>query len=177
MEVTNALRWLRAFTECDLKDTIIKEDEHRKIVRRYTPLGVSVGIIPWNYPFALACAKLGPAVLAGNPMIMKPSPFTPYTCLKLSELAQNFFPPGVVQALSGDDRLGPWLTSHPIPEKISFTGSTVTGKKVMEAAASTMKRVTLELGGNDPAIICADVDIEKTAQKVRPYFDNLQSYS
>lgn len=147
----------------------IKEDENRKIVCRYTPLGVSVGIIPWNYPFALACAKLGPAVLAGNPMIMKPSPFTPYTCLKLSELAQDFFPPGVVQALSGDDRLGPWLTSHPVPEKISFTGSTVTGKKVMEAAAGTMKRVTLELGGNDPAIICADVDIEQTAKKVRHY--------
>ncbi|KUL88547.1 hypothetical protein ZTR_05372 [Talaromyces verruculosus] len=166
LEVTNALRWLRAFTECDLQDTTIKEDGHRKIVCRYTPLGVSVGIIPWNYPFALACAKLGPAVLAGNPMIMKPSPFTPYTCLKLSELAQDFFPPGVVQALSDDDRLGPWLTSHPIPEKISFTGSTVTGKKVLEAAASTMKRVTLELGGNDPAIICADVDIEQTAKKV-----------
>ncbi|KAJ5114113.1 aldehyde dehydrogenase [Penicillium angulare] len=165
-EILTALSWLRAFADCDLSDRVVKECERRKIIRRYTPLGVSVGIVPWNYPFSLACGKLGPAVLAGNPIVMKPSPFTPYTCLKLSELAQEYFPPGVVQALSGDDALGPWLTNHSIPEKISFTGSNTTGKRVMEAAAGTLKRVTLELGGNDPAIICGDVDIEATAQQI-----------
>jgi acyl-CoA reductase-like NAD-dependent aldehyde dehydrogenase len=82
------------------------------------------------------------------------------------ELAQSFFPPGVAQALSGDESLGPRLTEHPDIDKISFTGSTATGKKVMQAASKTLKRVTLELGGNDPAIICEDVDIEETAPKV-----------
>jgi acyl-CoA reductase-like NAD-dependent aldehyde dehydrogenase len=92
-----------------------------------------------------ACGKIAPALLTGNCIILKPSPFTPYCGLKLAELAQRFFPPGVVQALSGDDNLGPWLTSHPGIDKISFTGSTATGKKVMESAAKTLKRVTLEL--------------------------------
>lgn len=82
------------------------------------------------------------------------------------ELAQQFFPPGVVQVLSGDDSLGPWLTEHADVDKISFTGSTATGKRVMQSAAGTLKRITLELGGNDPAIVCEDVDIESTAQKI-----------
>ncbi|TVY88812.1 putative aldehyde dehydrogenase [Lachnellula willkommii] len=94
------------------------------------------------------------------------SPFTPYTLLAIVTLAQQFFPPGVLQALSGDDALGPWLTAHPLVEKISFTGSTFTGKKVMQSTAGTMKRITLELGGNDPAIVFDDVDIEGTAQKI-----------
>ncbi|KAF7558120.1 hypothetical protein G7Z17_g181 [Cylindrodendrum hubeiense] len=165
-EVRDAVRWLRAFAALDLKDDIIQEDEKLKVIRRHTPLGVSVGIIPWNYPLSLACGKLGPATLAGNPIIIKPSPFTPYCGLKLGEIAQGCFPPGVVQVLSGDDNLGPWLTAHPIPEKISFTGSTVVGKKIMESAAKTMKRLTLELGGNDPAIVCKDVDVVETAQKI-----------
>jgi acyl-CoA reductase-like NAD-dependent aldehyde dehydrogenase len=81
----------------------------------------------------------------GNMIIIKPSPFTPYCGLKVVELAQRFFPAGVVQVLSGGDNLGPWLTEHPGIEKISFTGSSVTGKKVMESASRTLKRVTLEL--------------------------------
>lgn len=105
--------------------------------------------------------------MTGNTIIIKPSPFTPYCDIKLVELAQDFFPPGVIQVLSGDDNLGPWLTAHPDVDKISFTGSTATGKKVMQSAAGTLKRVTLELGGNDPAIVCGDVDIESTAPKVR----------
>lgn len=117
----------------------------KNVVVRYTPLGVSVGIIPWNYPILLAVGKIVPCLLTGNTMIIKPSPFTPAGNLKLVELAQRFFPPGVLQCLSGDDNLGPWLTSHPVPAKISFTGSTFTGKKVMESASKTLKRVTLEL--------------------------------
>ncbi|KAJ5041516.1 uncharacterized protein L3040_005101 [Drepanopeziza brunnea f. sp. 'multigermtubi'] len=110
--------------------------------------------------------KIAPAVVTGNAIIIKPSPFTPYSGLKLVELAQNFFPPGVVQSLSGDDNLGPWITSHPGIDKISFTGSTRTGKLVAASAAKTLKRVTLELGGNDAAIVCADVDIEKVAPEI-----------
>jgi acyl-CoA reductase-like NAD-dependent aldehyde dehydrogenase len=104
-----------------------------------------VGIVPWNFPVHLAAGKIAPSVLTGNPIIIKPSPFTPYCGLKLGELAQQFFPPGVIQVLSGGDDLGPMLTAHPGPAKISFTGSTFTGKKVMESASKTLKRVTLEL--------------------------------
>ncbi|KAJ3521942.1 hypothetical protein NM208_g13072 [Fusarium decemcellulare] len=114
----------------------------------------------------LATAKIAPALLTGNVIIVKPSPFTPYCGLKLVELAQKFFPPGVVQSLSGDDRLGPWITSHPSIDKISFTGSTHTGKLVLQSASKTLKRVTLELGGNDPAVVFPDVDVDKVAEKV-----------
>lgn len=110
--------------------------------------------------------KIASALLTGNVMIIKPSPFTPYCGLKLVEIGQKFFPPGVLQVLSGDDSLGPQLTAHPGIDKIAFTGSTATGKKVMESASKTLKRVTLELGGKDPAIVCKSVDIAATAPKI-----------
>ncbi|KAL4733304.1 aldehyde dehydrogenase domain-containing protein [Aspergillus similis] len=149
-----------------LKDEIVEDSAEKKIVVRHTPIGVAAGIIPWNFPLALAVIKVVPALLTGNVIIIKPSPFTPYCGLKLAELAQQFFPPGVVQALSGDDRLGPWLTAHPGIGKISFTGSSATGKKVMESASKTLKRVTLELGGKDAAIVCKNVDVQSVAPQV-----------
>ncbi|CAK7210438.1 hypothetical protein SEUCBS140593_000824 [Sporothrix eucalyptigena] len=168
VEMIEAIKLLRGTAELVLPDTEIDlvEEPYRKVFARYVPLGVAVGIVPWNYPVYLALGKLGPAVLAGNAFILKPSPFTPFTGLKLAELAQRFFPPGVVQALSGDDSLGPLLTAHPSVDKVSFTGSTATGKKVMTACIQTLKRVTLELGGNDAAIICADVDPAVVGPKV-----------
>lgn len=135
---------------------------------RYVPLGVGVGIVPWNFPLALGIGKLLPALLAGNTFIWKSSPYTPYSALKLAEVGAKVFPPGVYQALSGEESLGPLLTLHPDVAKVSFTGSVATGKKVMAACASTVKRVTLELGGNDAAIVCDDVDIDAVAAKVRP---------
>lgn len=141
----NAVQTLRALSGLEVEDETAEENDKRKVVVRYTPLGVAVGIVPWNFPIHLMCGKVAPALLTGNTIIIKPSPFTPYCGLKLGELAQQYFPAGVVQVLSGDDNLGPWLTSHPGPAKVSFTGSTATGKKVMESAAKTLKRVTLEL--------------------------------
>jgi acyl-CoA reductase-like NAD-dependent aldehyde dehydrogenase len=126
-----------------------------------------VGLVPWNYPVAISVAKLLSALLAGNTFILKPSEYAPYSGLKLAEVGSKVFPPGVLQALGGDASLGPLFTAHPDVAKISFTGSVATGKKVMAACASTLKRVTLELGGNDAAIICEDVDIDSVAQKVR----------
>jgi len=123
-------------------------------------------ICPWNFPLVLSAGKFAPGLLTGNVVILKPSPFTPYTGLKLVELAQQVFPPGVVQAVGGNNELGALLTTHPDVAKISFTGSIATGKKVMEASAKTLKRVTLELGGNDASIILPDVDIEKVAPEV-----------
>jgi acyl-CoA reductase-like NAD-dependent aldehyde dehydrogenase len=144
-EVQVAVLWMRELAKIQLHEDIIEENAEKQVVVRYTPLGVSVGIVPWNFPIHLACGKIAPSLLTGNPMIIKPSPFTPYCDLKLGELAQRFFPPGVLQVLSGDDNLGPWLTSHPGIDKISFTGSTTTGRLVMASAAKTLKRVTLEL--------------------------------
>ncbi|EEP82234.1 conserved hypothetical protein [Uncinocarpus reesii 1704] len=165
-EVDGALAFLRSIVNLKLEEEIVEDTEDRQVIVRFTPLGLAVGIVPWNAPLVIAVMKIAPAVLTGNTIIIKPSPFTPYCDLKLVEIAQQFFPPGVVQVLSGDDSLGPWLTAHPGPAKISFTGSSATGKKVMESASKTLKRVTLELGGNDPAIICADVDVDKVAPKI-----------
>lgn len=160
--------WIRGATKLELSDETIDEPE-RRVTIRYTPLGVVVAIIPWNYPIQLAFVKLTPALLTGNTIILKPSPFAPYCTLKIAELAQQFFPPGVVQALHGDGNLGPWLTTHPGVDKVTFTGSIATGKKIMEACSRTLKRVTLELGGNDPAIICKDINITEVAQKIAEF--------
>jgi len=106
------------------------------------------------------------ALYTGNTVVLKPSPYTPLTTLKVAELLKDVFPPGVVNVLAGSDELGAWMTEHADIDKISFTGSVATGKKVLASAAATMKRVTLELGGNDPAIILDDVDPKAIAKKV-----------
>jgi acyl-CoA reductase-like NAD-dependent aldehyde dehydrogenase len=158
--------WTRGLSSIEIKENVIEETDDRKVVQRHTPMGVVGAIVPWNYPILLAVGKIVSAVYTGNTVIVKPSPFTPYCDLKLVELATRFFPPGVVQCLSGDDSLGPMVTEHPGIDKISFTGSIITGKRVMASCAKTLKRVTLELGGNDPAIICEDVDIDTIIPKI-----------
>lgn len=165
-EVDSAVKWLEDQAKLPFPEDTVEDTAERQVITRYTPLGVALAIVPWNFPIQLACGKIAPALISGNALIIKPSPFTPYCGLKLAELAQNFFPPGVVQALSGDDNLGPWLTAHPGIDKVSFTGSTATGKRVMESCSKTLKRVTLELGGKDPAIVCAGVNIKETAPKI-----------
>ncbi|KAI0020248.1 aldehyde dehydrogenase [Xylariomycetidae sp. FL0641] len=173
LEVRTGVQWLRDCCTLSLPDTVIEDNETRQIKTRYTPLGVVAAMVPWNYPVQpLACGKIGPALLTGNTLILKPSPFTPYCNLKLAELGMRCFPPGVLQALSGDDNLGPWMTEHPGIDKIAFTGSIETGKKVMASCSKTLKRVTLELGGNDPAIVCADVDLAAIPTITGIAFDN-----
>ncbi|KAK5625024.1 hypothetical protein RRF57_000740 [Xylaria bambusicola] len=142
------------------------DDGQRTAIIRYVPPGVEVGIVPWNFPLTLGIGKLIPELLAGNTSIWRPSPFTPYSALKLAEIGSKIFPPGVFQALSGEDNPGPWLTEHPGVSKVSFTGSIETGKNVMAACATSIKRVTLELGGNDAAVIRDDVDIEAVVGNV-----------
>jgi acyl-CoA reductase-like NAD-dependent aldehyde dehydrogenase len=142
------------------------EDAERRIELHYRPLGV-VGIItPWNAPINLAVGPLVSALYTGNTVVLKPSPYTPLCTLKLGELLGEIFPPGVVNVLAGGDELGQWITAHPGIDKISFTGSVATGKKVMASAAATLKRVTLELGGNDAAIVLDDVDPKTVAPKL-----------
>ncbi|KAF9691952.1 hypothetical protein EKO04_010004 [Ascochyta lentis] len=142
------------------------EDDEKTIYTEFSPLGVCGAICPWNFPLILSVGKVAPAVLTGNCIIVKPSPFTPYTALKFVELAQEIFPPGVIQVVGGNNELGVELCKHPDVAKISFTGSIATGKKVMETASKTLKRVTLELGGNDASIILPDVDIKKIVPEV-----------
>jgi acyl-CoA reductase-like NAD-dependent aldehyde dehydrogenase len=121
-------------------------------------VGVVAAITPWNFPLTLAFWKIAPALLAGNTLVLKPSPFTPLTTLKVAEILRDVMPPGILNVVSGGDELGAWMTGHPVPRKVSVTGSIETGKKVAMSAAPDLKRVTLELGGNDPAIVLDDAD-------------------
>jgi acyl-CoA reductase-like NAD-dependent aldehyde dehydrogenase len=122
--------------------------------------------MPWNFPLVLLMNKLGPALVAGNSMVVKPAPTTPLTTLLFGELCRDLLPAGVVNIICDENDLGPALTSHPDVAKVAFTGSTATGKKVMQSAATSVKRVTLELGGNDGAIVLDDVDPVAVAHKV-----------
>ncbi|EPE27139.1 ALDH-like protein [Glarea lozoyensis ATCC 20868] len=157
---------IRETVKIKLGEEVVEDSAERSIVQRYVPMGVGVGIVPWNFPMLLATIKLTSALLAGNTFILKPSPFSPYTALKLGEVGAQVFPKGVLNVLSGEEDLGPMLTAHPGVAKVSFTGSIATGKKVMQACAATLKRVSLELGGNDAAIILPDADLAVTVPKV-----------
>lgn len=165
-EVGGAGYWLKGAASLDLPVTVNEDSDERYSETRHVPLGVVGAIAPWNYPLILAMFKIGPALLAGNTMVLKPSPFTPLTTLKFGELANAILPPGVLNIITGGDHLGPWMTEHPGLDKISFTGSTATGRRVMLSAAPTLKRVTLELGGNDAAIVMPDVDVEQIAEEL-----------
>ncbi|MFW2851806.1 aldehyde dehydrogenase family protein [Sphingomonas sp. TX0543] len=165
-EIMGAGYWLLGAAGLDLPVTVNEDSDERYSETRHVPLGVVGAIAPWNFPMVLAMFKIGPALLAGNTMVLKPSPFTPLTTLKFGELAAEILPPGVLNIVTGGDDLGPWITSHPGFDKISFTGSTATGRRVMQSAAPTLKRVTLELGGNDAAIVMPDVDVAKVAEEL-----------
>ncbi|KAM0395496.1 hypothetical protein ACHAQC_005352 [Fusarium culmorum] len=136
------------------------EDDEKTVIVTHEPLGVVAAICPWNFPLMLAIGKIAPALATGNCVILKPSPFTPYSSLKLVELAQQVFPPSVLQVLHGDNDLGPRLVKHSDIQKISFTGSTATGKQILKDGADTMKRITLETAGNNASIVLPDVDLK-----------------
>lgn len=169
-EAQGELAWtdgyLRHYCTLDLPDRIIQDDDSAYIAVKHKPLGVVVGIIAWNFPLLVACWKIGPALLAGNTIVLKPAPTTPATALLLGEICKDIFPAGVVNIIADANDLGPHLTAHPDVAKVGFTGSTATGKRIMATGADTLKRVTLELGGNDPAIVLEDVDVKKTAQAI-----------
>jgi 1-pyrroline dehydrogenase len=135
-------------------------DEHTSMLRR-DPLGVCVGIAPWNYPLNMAVWKLGPALAAGNTFILKPSELTPLTALKLAEISADIFPPGVFNVLCGQgETAGDALVKHPGVAMLSLTGDVATGKLIARNAAESLKRVHLELGGKAPVIVFDDADLE-----------------
>ncbi|PYE14106.1 aldehyde dehydrogenase family protein [Paraburkholderia silvatlantica] len=157
-EVDQAISWIRQIAERRILVEIVEETDEHFVELHHTPLGVIGAITPWNFPVLLALWKVAPALITGNTMVIKPSPFTPLSTLRFGQIAQSILPPGVLSIVSGGNELGPQLTHHPDIAKISFTGSTETGKHVLRAAAGTVKRVTLELGGNDAAIVLPDAD-------------------
>lgn len=162
-EIGAALGHWRAYAEFEIGDEVLRSDDERHIVLRRVPLGVVGAITAWNYPVLLAAFKLGPALLAGNTVVLKPSPYTPAATLLFGRIVNQIFPPGVIQVLSGGDELGRWITTHPRIAKVSFTGSVPTGRAIMAASAPTLKRLTLELGGNDAGIVLPGTDIGKRA--------------
>lgn len=166
MEIARAIETLRVFAAMRLEPRVLAAEGGRTAIEHRRPLGVVAAITPWNYPVLLLINKLAPALLAGNTLVLKPAPTTPLTTLLLGEVCATIFPRGVVNTLSDENDLGGALTAHPDVAKIAFTGSTATGKKVMEAAAAGLKRITLELGGNDAAIVLDDVAPRAVARKV-----------
>ena len=157
-EITYTAAFMRYLASLDLQGRLIEDNDNRRVEMRRKPLGVVGCIIPWNFPVLIIAFKAPMALLAGNTIVIKPAPTTPLTTLRLGELCAEIFPAGVVNIITDQNDLGGALTAHPDIAKISFTGSTETGKKVMASAASTIKRITLELGGNDAAIVMADAD-------------------
>ncbi len=157
-EVDQAISYIRQIANRRVPVEIVEENDSHIVELHHVPLGVVGGITPWNFPVLLALWKIAPALITGNTFVLKPTPFTPLTALRFGEIAQSVLPAGVLSVVTGLDELGPQLTNHPDIAKISFTGSTETGKHVLRAAAGTVKRVTLELGGNDAAIVLPDAD-------------------
>lgn len=165
-EIGGSAIWFRELAKQSLEDEVIEDTPQRRVITRFTPLGVVGAITPWNFPLLLAVWKIAPALLTGNCIVVKPSPFTPLIMLKFAELCRKILPAGVLNVVSGGDALGKWITAHADIDKISFTGHTDTGKHVMRSAADSLKRITLELGGNDPAIVLPDVDAKAVAAQL-----------
>jgi len=158
--------WIDEVLSMEIPIDMVADNEHRRIELHRKPLGVVGAIMPWNYPIILSISKIAPALLVGNTMVLKPSPYTPLSSLRMGELSSTVLPPGVLNVISGGDELGAWMTNHSGFQKVTFTGSVATGKKVAESTASHLSRVTLELGGNDAAIVLPDVDPKQIAAEI-----------
>ena len=165
-EIIGASMMAGAQSTLELDDEVNEDSDARLSRTRRVPVGVVGGIVPWNFPVMMAVQKIVPALLSGCTIVLKPSPFTPLTTLRLAELIKDVVPAGTVNIITGEDSLGPLITSHPGIDKITFTGSTATGKKIMEGASRDLKRITLELGGNDASIVLPDADVEKVAEQL-----------
>ena len=166
VEVYGMAAFCRYFTSLDLPVEVLEDSDARRVEVHRNPLGVIGAIVPWNFPLLLMAFKLPPALIAGNTLVIKPAPTTPLSTLRLAELISDIVPAGVINFITDANDLGAPMTSHPDVRKISFTGSTETGAKVMAGAAGLLKRITLELGGNDAGIVLDDVNPKEAAQKL-----------
>lgn len=160
-EIAISIMWME-FACKNVKKVVApqeKEHENGRTIITFDPVGVVSAISPWNYPISLSTIKIAPALLTGNTMVVKPSPFAPLAVSKVVEIIADEFPPGVLNLVHGDAEVGVELTSNPKVAKIAFTGGTKTAKSIMKAASETIKKMTLELGGNDAAIVLEDFDV------------------
>jgi len=165
-EIQRAADSMLEITSVDIRTQVIRTDDRGVVELHFRPLGVIGAITPWNVPIALAAPKVASALYAGNSVVLKPSPNTPLATLRFGELVQDVLSPGLFNVLAGGNDCGQWMSEHPDIRKINFTGSVATGKRVMASAAGTLKRLTLELGGNDPAIVLEDAEVDKVAPKL-----------
>jgi acyl-CoA reductase-like NAD-dependent aldehyde dehydrogenase len=154
---------IREFCTMELGVEIIEDSATNRVEAHFRPFGVVAAIVPWNFPLGLIGNKLPPALLAGNTMVIKPASSTPLSAVLLGEVIADAVPAGVVNVLCDNGGLGGPLSEHPDIAKVAFTGSTETGKRVATAAIDALKRVTLELGGNDAAIVLDDADVTAIA--------------
>ena len=166
MEVGGAVAWTRATAALELPVEVIEDRPGKRIELHRRPLGVVGSITPWNWPLMIAVWHIMPALRAGNAVVIKPSELTPLNTLRLVELIDEVAPPGLVNAVAGGGALGREISGHPGIQKIVFTGSTRTGQDIMRNAADTLKRLTLELGGNDAGIVLPGTDIGAIAEGV-----------
>ena len=166
VEVYGMAAFCRYFTSLDLQVEVLEDSDARRVEVHRNPLGVIGAIVPWNFPLLLMAFKLPPALIAGNTLVIKPAPTTPLSTLRLAQLISDIVPAGVINFITDANDLGAPMTAHPDVRKISFTGSTETGAKVMAGAAGLLKRITLELGGNDAGIVLDDVNPKEAAQKL-----------
>ncbi len=157
-EVGGTAAWTHATADMQLPVSVLQDNEQGRIELHRKPIGVIGSITPWNWPMLIGSWHIIPAVRTGNTVVIKPSPYTPLSTIRMVELMNEVLPPGVVNVVSGDDALGAALSSHPGIAKMVFTGSTATGRKIMASAAPTLKRITLELGGNDAGVVLPDAD-------------------
>lgn len=161
-----AVGFLNFYADARIEPEVLIDDETRRVELHRKSLGVVGAVVPWNAPVYIACSKIAPALAAGNTIVVKTAPTTPLTTLRLGELLQDIVPAGVINILSGGNEAGAHLVSHPDVAKVTFTGSTGTGRKIMESAAPSLKRLTLELGGNDAAIVLPDADVKAIAPAI-----------
>lgn len=166
MEMGIAQRILRHYAQWQGSDEVLRDTAGERVTTERRPIGVAGLVVPWNYPIAILFMKLGPALRSGNTVVVKPAPTTPLATLELLRAMAQCLPEGVVNTITGGIEIGRALTAHADIAKISFTGSTATGRAVMAAASPTLKRLTLELGGNDAAIVLEDADIARTAARL-----------
>jgi acyl-CoA reductase-like NAD-dependent aldehyde dehydrogenase len=163
-EIGGAVAWTRHTASLDLPVEVVQDGPDGRVELHRKPIGVVGAITPWNWPVMIACWHIIPAIRTGNTVVLKPSPNTPLSTIRLVELINEVLPAGVVNVITDNNDLGAALTSHPDVAKITFTGSTATGRRVMASAADTLKRLTLELGGNDAGIVLPDADPKAIAE-------------
>ncbi|MER2133349.1 MAG: aldehyde dehydrogenase family protein [Arthrobacter sp.] len=157
-EVGACAAWLRATASFELEPEVLVDDEGGRAELHYRPLGVVGAIGPWNWPMMISIWQLAPALRMGNTVVMKPSEYTPLSVLALAAVLNQALPAGVLHVVSGGRDVGEALAAHADINKVMFTGSTATGKAIIRSSADTVKRLTLELGGNDAGIVLPDAD-------------------